>query len=92
VIDARAVVSAGAQVAADAEIGPYAVIGADVVIGPRTWVGPHALIVGHTTIGADNRIFQCAAGQEVRRRTDAAGDRRSQRDPRVLHYQSRHHA
>jgi UDP-N-acetylglucosamine acyltransferase len=60
-IDARAVITAGAQVAADAEIGPYAVIGADVVIGSRTWVGPHALIVGHTTVGADNRIFQFAS-------------------------------
>ena len=60
-IDSRAVIAAGAQVAADAEVGPYAVIGADVVIGSRTWVGPHALIVGHTTIGEDNRIFQFAS-------------------------------
>ncbi len=60
-IDPRAVIAAGAQVAADAEVGPYAVIGAEVVIGSRTWVGPHALIVGHTTIGADNRIFQFAS-------------------------------
>jgi UDP-N-acetylglucosamine acyltransferase len=60
-IDARAVITAGAQVAADAEIGPYAVIGADVVIGSRTWIGPHALIVGHTTVGEDNRIFQFAS-------------------------------
>jgi UDP-N-acetylglucosamine acyltransferase len=60
-IDARAVITAGAQVAADADIGPYAVIGADVVIGSRTWIGPHALIVGHTTVGEDNRIFQFAS-------------------------------
>ncbi len=60
-IDSRAVIAAGAQVATDAEIGPYAVIGAEVVIGSRTWVGPHALIVGHTTIGEDNRIFQFAS-------------------------------
>jgi UDP-N-acetylglucosamine acyltransferase len=60
-IDPRAVIAAGAQVAADAEVGPYAVIGAEVVIGSRTWVGPHALIVGHTTIGEDNRIFQFAS-------------------------------
>jgi len=60
-IDPRAVITAGAQVAADAEIGPYAVIGPDVVIGSRTWVGPHALIVGHTTVGEDNRIFQFAS-------------------------------
>ena len=60
-IDPRAVIAAGAQVAADAEVGPFAVIGAEVVIGSRTWVGPHALIVGHTTIGEDNRIFQFAS-------------------------------
>jgi len=60
-IDPRAVVTAGAQVAPDAEIGPYAVIGAEVVIGSRTWIGPHAVIVGHTRVGADNRIFQFAS-------------------------------
>ena len=60
-IDPRAVITAGAQVAADAEVGPYAVIGAHVVIGPRTWIGPHALIVGHTTVGEDNKIFQFAS-------------------------------
>src|ERR1700689_2728719 len=60
-IDPRAVVTAGARVAADAGGGPFAVIGGNVEIGPRTWIGPHALIVGHTTVGADNKIFQFAS-------------------------------
>jgi UDP-N-acetylglucosamine acyltransferase len=61
VIDPRAIVEVGAQVAADAEIGPYSFIGSGVVLGPRCWVGPHAVIIGNTTIGADNRIFQFAS-------------------------------
>jgi UDP-N-acetylglucosamine acyltransferase len=73
-IDPRAVVTAGAQVAADAEVGPYAVIGADVVIGPRTWIGPHALIVGHTAVGADNRIFQFASIGEAPQDKKYAGE------------------
>ena len=65
---------------------------------PARRVGPHCVIEGRTTIGRDNRIFQfCslgarAAGQEVRRRADRAGDRRPQHDPRVLHLQPRHRA
>ncbi len=92
----RAIVAAGARLAADVEVGPYTVIGAEVVIGPRTWIGPHAVINGHTSIGADNRIFQFASIGEAPQdkkydgESDAARDRRSQRDPRVLHHQPRH--
>jgi UDP-N-acetylglucosamine acyltransferase len=73
-IDPRAVVTAGARVAADAEVGPYAVIGANVEIGPRCWIGPHALIVGHTTVGADNRIFQFASIGEAPQDKKYAGE------------------
>ncbi len=73
-IDPRAVITAGAQVAADAEVGPYAVIGAHVVIGPRTWIGPHALIVGHTTVGEDNKIFQFASIGEAPQDKKYAGE------------------
>lgn len=39
-------------------------IGPDVAIGAGTWIGPHVVIEGHTTIGADNRIFQfCSIGK-----------------------------
>ena len=42
-------------------VGPYAVVGPQVTIGPGTSVGAHCVIEGHTTIGADNRIFQFAS-------------------------------
>ena len=73
-IDPRAVVTAGARVAADVEVGPYAVIGANVEIGPRCWIGPHALIVGHTTVGADNKIFQFASIGEAPQDKKYAGE------------------
>jgi UDP-N-acetylglucosamine acyltransferase len=61
VIDPRAIIEAGAQLAPDVEVGPYTFIGSGVVLGPRCWVGPHAVIMGNTTIGADNKIFQFAS-------------------------------
>ena len=63
-----------------------------------TTIGPHCVIEGHTTIGARQPHLPVlldrrrAAGQEVRRRADRAGDRRPQHDPRVLHLQPRHRA
>jgi len=74
VIDARALVAAGARIAPDAEIGPFAVIGADVQIGSRTWVGPHAVITGHTTLGADNKVFQFASIGEAPQDKKYAGE------------------
>ncbi|MGB8325983.1 MAG: acyl-ACP--UDP-N-acetylglucosamine O-acyltransferase [Steroidobacteraceae bacterium] len=61
VIDARAVVSPRAELAPDVDVGPFTVIGAGVTIGARTHIGPHAVIMGPTTIGEDNRIFQFAS-------------------------------
>jgi UDP-N-acetylglucosamine acyltransferase len=58
VIDERAVVSPRAELGPGVEVGPFTVIGAGVVIGARTRIGPHAVIMGPTTIGEDNRIFQ----------------------------------
>ncbi len=50
-----------AELAERVEVGAYTVIGPHVRIGPGTRVGPHCVIDGHTTIGADNRIFQFAS-------------------------------
>ncbi|MDO5290022.1 MAG: acyl-ACP--UDP-N-acetylglucosamine O-acyltransferase [Pseudomonadota bacterium] len=50
-----------AELAECVEVGAYTVIGPHVRIGPGTRVGPHCVIDGHTTIGADNRIFQFAS-------------------------------
>ncbi len=60
-IHPTAVVESGAVLGAGVIVGPYAVIGPHVTIGPRTTVGPHAVIVGRTTIGEENRIFQFAS-------------------------------
>jgi len=43
------------------EVGPGAIIGTGVRIGAETRVGPNAVIVGNTTIGRRNRIWQFAA-------------------------------
>jgi UDP-N-acetylglucosamine acyltransferase len=60
-IDPRAVVSPRAQLGEDVEVGAFAVIGDDVVIGPRTRIAPHAVVMGPTTLGADNQVFQFAS-------------------------------
>ncbi|MBM4234476.1 MAG: acyl-ACP--UDP-N-acetylglucosamine O-acyltransferase [Gammaproteobacteria bacterium] len=60
-IDPRAVVAPSAKLAADIEIGAYSIIGPNVEIGLGCVIGPHVVITGHTTIGANNRIFQFAS-------------------------------
>jgi UDP-N-acetylglucosamine acyltransferase len=53
-----AIIAPGAELDSSVTVGPYTVIGPHVRIGPGTKVGPHCVIEGHTTIGADNHIFQ----------------------------------
>ncbi|MGH8802695.1 MAG: acyl-ACP--UDP-N-acetylglucosamine O-acyltransferase, partial [Casimicrobiaceae bacterium] len=43
------------------EVGAYSIIGAEVRIGAGSRVGPHAVIVGRTTLGERNRVFQFAS-------------------------------
>lgn len=63
-IHPTAVVHPRAQLDATVWVGPGAVIDADVVIGPRCVIGPHAYLTGHTTLGADNRLFAgCVLGE-----------------------------
>ena len=57
-IDPTAIIDPTAELAADVEVGPYSVIGADVRIGAGCVIGPHVVIMGPTTIGRENRIFQ----------------------------------
>ncbi len=51
-----AIISPTAQLAADVTVGPCAVIEGNVTIGPGCVVGPFVHLLGHTTIGARNRI------------------------------------
>ncbi|MGH7814057.1 MAG: acyl-ACP--UDP-N-acetylglucosamine O-acyltransferase [Candidatus Binataceae bacterium] len=56
-----AIVDSRAELDSSVEIGPGAVIGPGVRIGADSIVGPNAAIVGNTTIGRRNRIWQFAA-------------------------------
>ena len=51
-----AIIAPTAQLAPDVQVGPYAVIEANVTLGPGCVVGPFVHLLGHTTIGARNRI------------------------------------
>jgi UDP-N-acetylglucosamine acyltransferase len=56
-ISPLAVVDARAEIGAGVEIGPFCLVGPDVRIGPDCKLDSHVVLVGHTTIGCDNRFF-----------------------------------
>ncbi len=60
-IDARAVIAPDAEIADGVEVGPFAVIGPGVAIGAGSRIAPHAVVMGPTTLGRDNRVFQFAS-------------------------------
>ena len=97
-IHPTAIVHPGARLAPDVEVGPYTIIGEHVEIGAGTprraarrhhRAYPHRQRQSHLPVRLARRS---SAGQEVRRRADAPGDRRPQRHSRVLHVQYRHRA
>jgi UDP-N-acetylglucosamine acyltransferase len=57
-IHATAIVDPSAQLDSSVEVGPYSIVGPHVRIAAGTRVGAHCVLEGHTTIGADNQIFQ----------------------------------
>ena len=57
-IHATALIDSSAQLDSSVTVGPYSIIGPHVRIGPGTTIGAHCVIENHTTIGADNQIFQ----------------------------------
>ncbi len=56
-ISSLADVAPSAQLAGDVEIGPFCRIGPHVKIGAGTKLDSHVSILGHTTIGQNNRFF-----------------------------------
>lgn len=60
-IHSTALVESGAELADDVEVGAFTLVGASARIGAGTVIGPHAVVIGRTTIGARNRIFQYAS-------------------------------
>lgn len=59
-IHPTAIIKDGAILDPSVEVGPYAIIGENVKIGAGTVVQAHAFIDGHTTIGANCKIFPFA--------------------------------
>jgi UDP-N-acetylglucosamine acyltransferase len=57
-IHPTAIIDSKAQLDSSVSVGPYSVIGPQVRIDKGSSIGAHCVIEGHTTIGADNRIFQ----------------------------------
>ena len=54
-----------AELADDVEVGPFCLIGPHVRIGRGTKLDSHVVIMGHTTIGRNNRFFpNCVIGAE----------------------------
>lgn len=73
-----AIIAPTAQLAPDVQVGPYAVIEGNVILGPGCVVGPFVHLLGHTTLGARNRIH---AGAVI---GDAPQDLKYQGEPTRL--------
>ena len=73
-IHPTALVDPSASLDSTVEVGPYAVIGAQVEIGAGTRVGAHTVILGPTSIGRDNRIFQFVSLGEAPQDKKYAGE------------------
>lgn len=56
-IHSTSIVSPSAVIAEDVEIGPFCVIDEHVKIGPGCRLGSHCVVTGHTTLGANNRLY-----------------------------------
>ncbi len=57
-IHPSAIIDPSAKIADDVTIGPFTVVGADVTIGSGCNIHSHVVIMGPTTIGQDNEIYQ----------------------------------
>jgi len=77
-VDSHAVVSPRAELADDVTVGAFAIVGADVVLGPGCRIAPHAVVLGPTTMGRDNQVWQFASVG------DAPQDRKYRGEPTRL--------
>lgn len=59
-IHATALIDPKAKLDSSVEIGPFAIIGPYVQIDSGTVIGPYASVIGRTTMGKNNRVFQHA--------------------------------
>lgn len=61
VVHPTAIVAPGARLGAGVKIGPYSLVGENVVLHDNVELISHAVVEGHTTVGADTRIFPFAS-------------------------------
>lgn len=59
-IHATAVVDPKARISEDVEIGPLCVVGPNVTLGAGCKLLAQCHVTGHTTLGANNKIYPCA--------------------------------
>jgi len=60
-IHPSAIVSPSAELDEEVQVGPYAVVGPHVKIGRGSILHSHCVVEGHTTMGAENEVFQFAS-------------------------------
>ena len=56
-IHPTAIIDPAAEIGSNVKIGPFCVVGANVRLGDGVELVSHAVVAGHTTIGAETRIF-----------------------------------
>ena len=60
-IHPSAIIDSKADLDSSVEVGAYTVIGEGVQVGENTKIGSHVVLLGPTTIGKENQIFQFAS-------------------------------
>ncbi len=61
VIHPTAIIADGAKIGDNVSIGPYSMVGADVELDDGVELISHVVVTGHTSIGANTRIFPFAS-------------------------------
>lgn len=56
-IHPTAIIDPAAELGSNVKIGPFCVVGADVRLGDGVELVSHAVVAGHTSVGAETRIF-----------------------------------
>ena len=60
-IHKTAIIDDKAKIYENVEIGPYSIIGPNVEINEGTKIQSHVSIIGHTSIGKNNKVFPFAS-------------------------------
>ena len=60
-IHPTAIIADGAKIGENVSIGPYSMVGSDVELDDGVELISHVVVTGHTSIGANTRIFPFAS-------------------------------